>query len=53
MHVDDLIEVPHDALELLLHVTAQRRGDLDVMTGDVELHRPRLLVRDSGVHIML
>ncbi len=23
MHVDDLLEVPHDALELLLHVTAQ------------------------------
>jgi len=31
VHVDDVVEMAHDALELLLDVAAQRRGDFDVM----------------------
>ena len=44
MHVDDLIEMASDPLELLLHIAAQRGGDLDVVTGDVELHSRLLSV---------
>ena len=44
VNVDDLIEVPRDALELLLHVSAQGRSDLDMMAGDVELHSRLLCV---------
>src|SRR2546421_12510988 len=40
VHVDDLIKVSADALELLLDITPQRRGDFDVVTGDAELHGP-------------
>ena len=38
MRVDDVIEVSHDAVEFLLHVAAHGCGDLDVMTGDAQLH---------------
>jgi hypothetical protein len=38
MRVDDEIEVSHDAVEFLLHVAAHGCRDLDVMTGDAQLH---------------
>ncbi len=44
MRVDDVIEVAQDALELLLDVGAQGGRDLDVMTGDAQLHSPVSLV---------
>jgi hypothetical protein len=43
MHVDDLIKMSADTLKLLFHISSQRRGDLDVVTGDVELHMRLLL----------
>ena len=38
VNVDDLIEVPRDTFEFLLHISAQGRSDLDMVAGDVELH---------------
>src|SRR5579863_4729363 len=40
VHVDDLIEMSANALELLGDVTPQRWGDFDMMSGDAELHKP-------------
>jgi hypothetical protein len=37
--VDDLIEVTPDPVELALDVFAQRRGDVDVMPLDGEIHK--------------
>ena len=36
--INDVIEVSDDSLELFLYVVAEGRGDLDVMTGDAQLH---------------
>ncbi|MND03035.1 hypothetical protein D3C83_226670 [compost metagenome] len=36
---DHVVEVPRDALQLALQVAAQRRGDLDVVAADIEIHR--------------
>src|SRR5262245_40157749 len=38
MHVDQRLEVARDPLELLRDVAAERGRDLDVVTGQVELH---------------
>src|SRR5687767_9885815 len=38
VHVDHVVEVPIDALELRDDVVADRLGDLDVVTGQVEVH---------------
>src|SRR5689334_4675847 len=38
MHVDDVVEVARDPLQLLLDVAAHRRGDFDMMTGKRQLH---------------
>jgi len=40
VHVDDLVEVPANAFELLLHIAPQRVCDFYVVAGDVELHGP-------------
>src|SRR5882672_1717790 len=39
VYVDDVIEMPRDALELLLDVALERRRDFHVMTAEIELHR--------------
>src|SRR5215469_4552180 len=54
VNVDNVIEVPADALEFLFDITPQRWGDLDVVTGDVELHRPPPVgvVRDFRLHLL-
>src|SRR4051812_15997934 len=38
MHVDNVVEMARNALELPLHVGAHRRGDFDMMTGKRQLH---------------
>ena len=38
MHVDYVVEMAGNALELLLDVRAHRRGDFDMMTGKRQLH---------------
>src|SRR5688572_3683728 len=38
MHVDHVIEMPGNALELLLHVGAHGRGYFDMVTGKRQLH---------------
>ncbi len=43
LHVDDAVAVPQDARDLLLDVAPQRRRDLDVVSAQVDLHRPVLL----------
>src|SRR5688572_9514342 len=42
VHVDDVIEMVRDALELARNVVADRRGDFDVMPGQMQIH-PRPL----------
>src|SRR6202040_1074165 len=49
VHVDDLIKMSADALELLLDITPQRRGDFDVVTGDAELHGPSPVLTSVSV----
>src|SRR6185436_17793238 len=44
VHVDDALEVPQHAVLLLAHVVAQRRGDLDMVARDLQLHGSILLV---------
>src|SRR5690349_24135740 len=38
MHVDYVVEMAGNALELLLDIGAHRRGDFDMMTGKRQLH---------------
>src|SRR6185295_4554741 len=38
VHVDDVVEMAGDTLELLFDVAAHRRGDFDMMTGKRQLH---------------
>src|SRR5262245_230268 len=44
VHVDDALEVPQHAIELLAHVVAEGRRDLDVVARDLQLHGSILLV---------
>ena len=39
--VDDLIEMPRDPVELGRHITAQRRGDFDMVAADREVHKAK------------
>ncbi len=50
VHVDDLVEMPHHAVELPLDVAAQGRGDVNVVAGELQLH-DLLLLRslDGGI----
>src|SRR5258708_7472224 len=36
--VDDVVEMPADALDLGVHVAAQRRGHFDMMTAHIKVH---------------
>ena len=38
MNVYDVVRVPDDAVQLFLDIALHRRGDIDVVTGDVQLH---------------
>jgi hypothetical protein len=38
-YVDDLIKVPHDAIQLFGHVTAQGRGNFQMMAADCQIHK--------------
>jgi hypothetical protein len=38
VHVDDVVEMAGDPLELLFDVTAHGRGDFDMVTGKRQLH---------------
>jgi hypothetical protein len=38
VYIDELLEMPGNAFELLEHVAAQGRGYFDMMTAEIELH---------------
>ena len=38
MHVLDVVKVAFQAFELLVDIIAQRLGDVDVMSGKIDLH---------------
>ena len=44
MGIDQLVEVTHDAFHLFDHVGAHRFGDLDMASGDFDLHGLILLI---------
>jgi hypothetical protein len=39
LYVDDLVKVPHDAIQLFGHVTAQGRGNFQMMAADCQIHK--------------
>ena len=38
LDIHNLIKMPHDAIHLARHITAQRRGNLNVMAADRQIH---------------
>jgi len=46
--VDDVVEVTGDAVELRRHVVAQRGRHVDMMAGQLQVHRSLLVRRNAG-----
>ena len=49
VHVYNMIGMPHDAIEFLLHVTFKGGGDIDMMAGDVQVEVAAASVKTAHV----